>query len=102
MKDLLEAIQGDCEAGNLKAIRDWSEDLDALHEWLVLDELNRRALNRRLRQSATHDESGGGNKQEPTMKVRVQVVVEDESGESEKVEEIVRLERGALRPEQLS
>lgn len=37
--------------------------------------------------------SGGGNKQEPTMKMRVQLVVEGESGESEKVEEIARPSR---------
>jgi hypothetical protein len=35
------------------------------------------------------------------MKVRIQVVIEAENGEPEKVEEIARLERGALRPEEL-
>ena len=35
------------------------------------------------------------------MKVRIQVVIEAEDGESEKVEEIVRLERGTLRQEEL-
>ncbi|KAG0161864.1 hypothetical protein DFQ30_005148, partial [Apophysomyces sp. BC1015] len=45
--------------------------------------------------------SGSGNQQEPTMKMRVQLVIEGENGKSEKVEEIVLLERGALRPEEL-
>src|SRR5258708_22832402 len=44
---------------------------------------------------------GCGNRQEPAMKMRIQVVVEAENGESEKVEEIARLERGARRPEEL-
>ena len=35
------------------------------------------------------------------MKVRIQLVIEAENGEPEKVEEIVRLERGSLRPEEL-
>ena len=55
--DLLEAIQDDCEAGDFGAVRDRSEDLEALHEWLGLDEFDRRALNRRLRQYAAHDEA---------------------------------------------
>lgn len=54
--DLLEAIQDGWEAGNFEAVRDRSEDLDALHECL-LDEFDRRALNRRLRQYTTHDEA---------------------------------------------
>lgn len=36
------------------------------------------------------------------MKVRIQVVVEAEIGEPEKVEELARLERGTLRPRTLA
>lgn len=35
------------------------------------------------------------------MKSRIQVVIETENGKLEKIEEIARLERGALRPEEL-
>ncbi len=35
------------------------------------------------------------------MKIRIQVVIEDENGKTEKIEEIAHLERGALRPEDL-
>ncbi len=35
------------------------------------------------------------------MKIRIQVVIETESGKPEKIEEIARLERGLLRPEEL-
>jgi len=35
------------------------------------------------------------------MKVRIQMVIETDDGEPEKIEEIGRLERGALRPEEL-
>jgi hypothetical protein len=35
------------------------------------------------------------------MKIRIQVVIEGESGKPEKIEEIARLERGLLRPEEL-
>ena len=35
------------------------------------------------------------------MKMRIQLVIEGENGELEKVEEIMQLERGPLRPEEL-
>ena len=35
------------------------------------------------------------------MKMRIQLVIEGENGEREKVEEIMQLERGPLRPEEL-
>jgi hypothetical protein len=35
------------------------------------------------------------------MKVRIQMIIEPETGEPERVEEIARLERGSLRPEEL-
>src|SRR5260370_42616340 len=44
---------------------------------------------------------GCGNRQEPAMKVRIQVVIEAENGAPEKGEEIARLERGALCAEEL-
>nr|WP_269471781.1 hypothetical protein [Mycoavidus cysteinexigens] len=55
--DLLEVIQDDWAAGDFGAVRDRSEDLEALQEWLGLDEFDRRALNRRLRQYTAHDEA---------------------------------------------
>lgn len=76
-------------------------DIEELRDWLTLDDFDRRGINRRLKQYAIHDEAGCGNRQELAMKVRIQVVIEAENGEPEKVEEIARLERGALRPEEL-
>jgi hypothetical protein len=35
------------------------------------------------------------------MKIRIQVAIDAENGDGEKVEDIVQLERGALRPEEL-
>ena len=35
------------------------------------------------------------------MKIRIQVVIEAEAGNSERIEEIARLERGSLRSEEL-
>ena len=35
------------------------------------------------------------------MKIRIQVAIDAEDGDGEKVEDIVQLERGALRPEEL-
>ena len=35
------------------------------------------------------------------MKIRIQVAIDAEDGGGEKVEDIVQLERGALRPEEL-
>jgi hypothetical protein len=44
------------EAGDLEAIRDQSEDIASLREWLDLDRFDRRRVNRRLRQDAAGDE----------------------------------------------
>lgn len=35
------------------------------------------------------------------MKIRIQVLIEEENGKPEKIEEIARLERGSLRTEEL-
>ena len=35
------------------------------------------------------------------MKIRIQIVIEAGNGEPEKIEEIARLERGSLQPEEL-
>ncbi len=35
------------------------------------------------------------------MKIRVQVIVESESGETQCIEEVAQFERGTLRPEEL-
>lgn len=57
VEDLLEDIQADLDANDIEAVRDRSEDIEALREWLTLDEFDRRGLNRRLKQYATHEES---------------------------------------------
>jgi hypothetical protein len=55
--DLLEEIREDIETNNLEAIRDLSEDIEELHEWLALDSFDRRTVNRRLKQYATNDDN---------------------------------------------
>lgn len=57
VEDLLEDIQADLDANDIEAVRDRSEDIEALREWLTLDKFDRRGVNRRLKQYATHDES---------------------------------------------
>jgi Plasmid pRiA4b ORF-3-like protein len=44
------------DAGDLDAIRDQSEEIESLREWLDLDRFDRRHVNRRLRQYAAGDE----------------------------------------------
>jgi hypothetical protein len=44
------------DAGDLEAIRDQSEEIESLREWLDLDRFDRRHVNRRLRQYAAGDE----------------------------------------------
>ncbi|TDN62170.1 plasmid pRiA4b ORF-3 family protein [Paraburkholderia sp. BL10I2N1] len=56
--DLLEDIQDDLDANDIEAIRDRREDIEELCEWLTLDEFDRRGVNHRLKQYATHDEAG--------------------------------------------
>jgi hypothetical protein len=55
--DLLEEFREDLETNDLEAIRDLAEDIEELHEWLILDSFDRRTVNRRLKQYATNDEN---------------------------------------------
>lgn len=57
VEDLLEDIQADLDANDIEAVRNRREDIEALREWLTLDEFDRRGVIRRLKQYATHDES---------------------------------------------
>jgi hypothetical protein len=57
VEDLLEDIRDDREANDLEAIRDRVEYIEELREWLTLDSFDRRAVNRRLKQYATNDET---------------------------------------------
>jgi|ERR1035437_714409 hypothetical protein len=56
VEDLFEDIQDDLEANDIEAVRDRVEEIDELREWLTLDDFDRRAANRRLKQYATQDE----------------------------------------------
>src|ERR1039457_1527531 len=47
--DLLEEIRDDLETNDMEAIRDLAENIEELHEWLVLDSFDRRTVNRRLK-----------------------------------------------------
>jgi hypothetical protein len=57
VEDLLEDIRDDLEANDLEASRDRVEYIEELREWLTLDNFDRRAVNRRLKQYATNDET---------------------------------------------
>jgi Plasmid pRiA4b ORF-3-like protein len=52
VEELLEEIQADLEANDLQAIRDRTEYMEELHEWLSLDRFDRRAVNHQLEQYA--------------------------------------------------
>lgn len=52
LEQLLESV----DAGDREAVRDQSEDIESLREWLDLDRFDRRRVNRRLRQYAAGDE----------------------------------------------
>jgi len=58
VEDLLEDIQDDLDAKDIEAIRDRGVDIEALRDWLTLDDFDRRGINRRLKQYAIHDEAG--------------------------------------------
>jgi hypothetical protein len=45
--------------------------------------------------------AGSGLRKDQKMKIRVQVIVESDDGVGEVVQDIARLERGRLRPEEL-
>ena len=57
VEDLLEDIQDDLEANDIEAIRDRGDEIEELCEWLTLDDFDRRGVNCRLKQYATHDEA---------------------------------------------
>jgi Plasmid pRiA4b ORF-3-like protein len=56
VEDLFADIREHLEANDMEAIRDRVPDMEELREWLTLDDFDRRAINRRLKQYATHDE----------------------------------------------
>lgn len=57
VEDLIEEIRIDLETNDLEGIRDLTEDIEEIREWLTLDSFDRRAVNRRLKQYATNDEN---------------------------------------------
>jgi hypothetical protein len=57
VEDLFEEIRDNIETNDLDGIRDLTENIDELREWLTLDSFDRREVNRRLKQYATNDEN---------------------------------------------
>ena len=55
--NLLEDIQDDLEVNDIETVRDRGEEIEELREWLALEDFDRRGVNRRLKQYATHDEA---------------------------------------------
>lgn len=55
--DLIEKIGIALETNDLEGIRDLTEEIEELHEWLTLDSFDRSAINRRLKEYATNDEN---------------------------------------------
>jgi hypothetical protein len=55
VEDLFEQLRHDLAANDMEAIRERAENLEEMREWLTLDRFDRRAVNHRLRQYATHD-----------------------------------------------
>jgi Plasmid pRiA4b ORF-3-like protein len=56
VREHLERIVEDVDAGDLDAVRDELDAVESLRAWLTLDRFDRRAVNRRLRQYAAGDE----------------------------------------------
>jgi len=57
VEELIEDIRDDLDANDLESIRNRIGDIDGLREWLTRDSFDRRAVNHRLKQYATHDDS---------------------------------------------
>lgn len=56
-EDLFEELCEHLENNDLEALRDLTEEIEGLREWLTPDNFDRRAVNRRLKQYATNDEA---------------------------------------------
>jgi hypothetical protein len=56
-EDLFEQLCEHLENNDLEALRDLVEEIEGLREWLTLDNFDRRAVNRRLKQYAANDEA---------------------------------------------
>lgn len=54
---LFDEIRACLEINDLEGLRDLAEDIEELREWLTLDNFDRRAVNRRLKQYASNDEN---------------------------------------------
>jgi hypothetical protein len=50
-RELLHDIHDDLEANDLEAFRERLKSVEDFREWLTLDEFDRRAVNRRLKQA---------------------------------------------------
>jgi len=48
-------LKEDVEAGDMEAVREQMEWIDSMREWLTLNRLDRRAINRRLKQDVEKD-----------------------------------------------
>jgi hypothetical protein len=55
VEELFEDIRDHLKANDIEAIRDRAENIEELREWLTLDSIDRRQINRRLKQYAAHD-----------------------------------------------
>ncbi len=53
--DIFADILDDLECHNAEALENHVDNINELREWLTLDQFDRRAVNRRLRQYAAHD-----------------------------------------------
>ena len=56
-EDLFEQLCEHLKNNDLEALRDLAEEIEGLREWLTLDNFDRRAVNRRLKQYAANDEA---------------------------------------------
>lgn len=53
--DIFADILDDLEGHNIESLENHVEHINEIREWLTLDQFDRRAVNRRLRQYADHD-----------------------------------------------
>ena len=57
VEELIEDVRDDLEANDLESIRNRVGHMDKLRKWLTSDSFDRRAVNRQLKQYATHGEA---------------------------------------------
>jgi hypothetical protein len=102
VRELLDDLLEDIKIGDTEALDYRLEELQPWQEWLMLHRFDRRRVNRQLSAICRRRPGMDEPERRPAlMKLKLQLIIESDSGQTEVVHEVTKLERRSLRPETL-